>query len=393
MSKILYVTPSLNIGGAEKHVVFLASKFKKGHKVRLLSMFAEGPLINILKNNSIDVEFIAHPYIRISDKILLNNSYNYIQSFFGKKKDKVKLPNDSKVRIMIRERKIKDAIKKFKPDILHVHTLHCSDVLKWGYELGIKKRVFTHHNILSTRHHNQDIARLSKNIEYATDITFVSDFQKTDLIEVLKKDINGPVISPISGFSGNVKNLPEHFPEVVKLGTLSNLAPVKGVAYLLEAINLLYKNGINVKLYIAGDGEYRSHLQEIASSLECSHIVHFMGRLSTTEELDKFYRKIDVFVLPSFSESFGIVLVEAMSYGLPVIASDLPAVKEIISDNCNGLLFHPGDVEGLVQKIKLLAGNDALRKQIISNAIKSYSEKFHVNAIVNNYSGVYSIPL
>ncbi len=103
--------------------------------------------------------------------------------------------------------------------------------------------------------------------------------------------------------------------------------------------------------------------------------INFSGKLNDQELVNK-YQESDIFVLPSTdsSEAFGIVLLEAMACGLPVIASKLPGVRGVFKDNQEGLLIEPGDVKDLSQKLELLI-NDQNKRQDMGVRARIKTEK------------------
>ncbi len=113
----------------------------------------------------------------------------------------------------------------------------------------------------------------------------------------------------------------------------------------------------------------------MAESIGVKDKIIFAGSPSR-EDLPKFYNFADVFVLPSVdkSEAFGIVLLEAMACGKPVVASELFGVRTLVSDN--GFLAEPKSAENLAEKINLILGDEDLRKRMGSNSRKIVEEKY-----------------
>lgn len=139
------------------------------------------------------------------------------------------------------------------------------------------------------------------------------------------------------------------------VGRLSRTHYFKGVELLLRAFkSVLEKNG-GAELLIVGDGDERKNYERVAEKLHISRHVTFLGAVSD-EELPGVYSRASCFVLPSTdtSETFGLVLLEAMASGVPVIASRLPGVDSVVSDGYSGHLIEPGNETELVN-----AMNDA----------------------------------
>ncbi|PDV99087.1 glycosyltransferase family 4 protein [Candidatus Chloroploca asiatica] len=126
----------------------------------------------------------------------------------------------------------------------------------------------------------------------------------------------------------------------------------KGVEVLLTALASLPPN---VRAVIVGDGDLRPVYETSAADLGLAERVHFAGRVSDAE-LPGYYRAADLAVLPSttMGEAFGLVLVEALACGTPVIASDLPGVRTVVTHGDDGLLVPPGDATTLAKALDAL---------------------------------------
>jgi len=159
---------------------------------------------------------------------------------------------------------------------------------------------------------------------------------------------------------------------ILFVGGLDKAHYFKGLEYLLSATEKI-KN--NFKIIIAGSGDLKEEYQKMAESLGIKNKIIFTGSPSR-EDLPKFYNLADVFVLPSIdkSEAFGIVLLEAMACGKPIVASELFGVRTLVTDN--GFLAEPKNSENLAEKINLILENDDLRKKMGVNSRKNIEEKY-----------------
>lgn len=158
---------------------------------------------------------------------------------------------------------------------------------------------------------------------------------------------------PLKSSSGKTKT-------ILYAGVLTRL---KGVHNLIDTLEKLVKNDYDLRLVIAGEGPYKSNLKEQIAKLNLNEQIEFLGHLDQTA-LRKYYRRCDIFVLPSLSEGFGRVIIEAMACGKPVIASAIGGVPELIKNNKTGLLVQPGNVEDIATKIEHLLKNEKLRVEI-----------------------------
>jgi glycosyltransferase involved in cell wall biosynthesis len=119
----------------------------------------------------------------------------------------------------------------------------------------------------------------------------------------------------------------------------------------------------NFKAIIIGDGDLRPAYERQASNMGVKERVHFIGRVSDID-LPGYYRLADVTVLPSVTmgEAFGLVLVESMACGTPVIASNLPGVRKVVEIGVDGYLMKPGDVEDLRAKLQQILSMPELQR-------------------------------
>lgn len=137
---------------------------------------------------------------------------------------------------------------------------------------------------------------------------------------------------------------------------VGHLIENKGVHFLLEALRQLQDRGRNdLQLFLAGDGAWKEYLMEKAQELGLDSKVHFLGVLDKAG-VAQWMRKCDLLVLPSLRESFGIVLIEAMACGKPVVATRCGGPEEIVTDDA-GILVAPGDTEALSEGIEHVLQN------------------------------------
>lgn len=162
--------------------------------------------------------------------------------------------------------------------------------------------------------------------------------------------------------------LPDDARIVLFVGRLIRL---KGIEYLIQAMPQVIATCPNTRLVLVGEGEEGPRLRALARSLGLDGRITFAGGRAHDEVIG-YMRAADVFVLPSLVESFGIVLVEAMSCGLPVVASNVMGIPTLIEDGVNGLLVPPGDARALGGAIRrVLADPPASAAMARANARKA----------------------
>jgi glycosyltransferase involved in cell wall biosynthesis len=141
--------------------------------------------------------------------------------------------------------------------------------------------------------------------------------------------------------------------------------PRKGVKYLLMALNML--PDLNPLLHLAGEfSENNPHFHELKGIIDRYNLrdrVIFHGFLDRLK-LSELYRQADIFVLPSLSEGYGMALAESLSFGLPIVASNVAAIPEMVEDGINALLVRPKDPQALASAIRKLAEDSALRNRM-----------------------------
>jgi glycosyltransferase involved in cell wall biosynthesis len=150
---------------------------------------------------------------------------------------------------------------------------------------------------------------------------------------------------------------------ILFVGGLDRPHYFKGVTVLLDALSRLPNP--HIQLVIVGDGDLRPSFERRTAELGLSNRVHFLGR-APDAELPMYYAAADLLVLPSVTrgEAFGLVLLEAMACGRPVIASDLPGVRHVVRTTGGGELVRAGDAAALAAAMARLAANPTLRQTL-----------------------------
>ena len=156
---------------------------------------------------------------------------------------------------------------------------------------------------------------------------------------------------------------------------VGRLHPVKGVKHLIRAMPLIGQAAPGVTLILLGDGEERQDLEALTRKLNLENFITFKGRVPNAET-PRYMIASDILVLPSLSEGFPVVVLEAMACGLPIVATDVRGLPEIIVSGENGFIVKPEKPEAIAEKALQLLGNDQLRHAIGANnrhKVKQYS--------------------
>lgn len=160
------------------------------------------------------------------------------------------------------------------------------------------------------------------------------------------------------------------------------LIPRKGHIYLLHAFAQLKAKGLSLKLWLAGDGELRDDLLSLVQSLELTENVRFLGQLSQRELLEVYANnKVDAVVLPSLHEGIPVALMEAMSFGIPVVATEVGGVPELLKDGA-GLVAPPKNPKALAEAIARLATDHDLRRAMGRRGRERVEQEFAIHVVV-----------
>jgi glycosyltransferase involved in cell wall biosynthesis len=155
-------------------------------------------------------------------------------------------------------------------------------------------------------------------------------------------------------------------PEEKILLFVGSLRPVKGLRFLIEAMSIVGRLHPEARLLIVGGGKERPRLEDLARRLDLERTVDFIGEVPH-REIASYLAAADMFVLPSLSEGFPNVLLEAMAAGLPIVATNVNGMPEIVEDGSNGFLVDPGDPAAIADRVLALLGDAQISQRISGN--------------------------
>jgi glycosyltransferase involved in cell wall biosynthesis len=176
------------------------------------------------------------------------------------------------------------------------------------------------------------------------------------------------------------------------VGGLDSAHYFKGLSFLTETLGDLSED-TPVRLIVVGDGDLREEYEREVRSMGMEEVVKFAGKVSD-DELPLFYRSADAVILPSLdsSEAFGIVLIEAMSSGKPVLASNLPGVRTVVDQGGAGYVFPVGNKKECLEMIhKLLLDEDTydtLAHHARNRAVDHYSKEIVLKKLIEVYENL-----
>jgi len=353
--RVLQVINSLNIGGAEKLLVDAIPLFKKrGIEMELMLLNGEGtPFFNKLKEQKVIIHTLSNGDTK---KI-----YNPVLIFY-----------------------IIPYLKKY--DIIHVHLFPS---LYW---VALAKLLsFSKVNLLFTEHNTQNRRRKKKYWYYID--RFI--YKKYKVVVSITKEVNDSLKSYLSLNTDKFRiinngidlsrfiDLPSQKTQdgsKIIVMQISSFREQKDQATLIRAMQYVPDN---VVLYLVGDGEKRILCENLANELNLSDRVFFFGiRMDIPELLNS----ADIVVLSSHWEGFGLAIVEGMAAQKPVIASNVPGLKNVVNEA--GLLFTQGDEKDLAGKIISLIDNPDFYSEIAYKCTER-AKQYDINTMVDKYIDIY----
>ncbi len=181
-----------------------------------------------------------------------------------------------------------------------------------------------------------------------------------------------------------IKNM--NLQDKIVLSYVANFHIRKGHKYLIEAILNLKRLYSNIYLMIIGDGKIRNELEKLTKQLDIGNNVIFLGYRSDIPEL---LSVSDIYVHPSLEEGFPLTIIEAMAAGLPVIATTVGGISELIIDGDNGILIPPGNTQALVDAISDLIEHQEKRSALAETGKQYVESNLTDEIMVNKYREVY----
>ena len=172
----------------------------------------------------------------------------------------------------------------------------------------------------------------------------------------------------------------------IAIGTAGSINQGKGVFDLLSAVHSLMEKYPNVRLIFVGDGSERTRLEQEVQRLSMHNKVILCG---VRKDIERMYAAMDIFVLPSTCrEAFGMVLIEAMAMGKPVIATAIGGIPEIIADESNGILVPPGDPDSIAHAIARYIEDGEFSKKVSLKGRAMVEQKFSDEAMGECFENV-----
>ncbi len=174
--------------------------------------------------------------------------------------------------------------------------------------------------------------------------------------------------------------------EKITIGTIGNYSWKKGYEFGLETIRCLADQNPNIKYQIIGRIDKNAPVHKVIRKYQLEENVEFLGEVN---DISPFLNRWTIYFQPSRTEGFGFAILEAMSCGKPIVATNVGGIPELITNKINGLLVSPNDVEDAVTALKLLIADRVLCEQLGVNAKKTALNKFTLTQMVDNHEKLY----
>lgn len=288
-------------------------------------------------------------------------------------------------------RKIRAQIKHVKPQLIHIHGTRAGALARLA-AIGLNIPViYTEH--LWTKEFHLDNRFLN--------FLHFSGYWFLDLFTNLNIAVSGAVKEFLidSGISrdGKIKIIyngiepARHSADIFRheeilIGTVGTLNHNKGIQFLIRALPLIRKEFPTARLEIIGDGPYKKNLVQEVKKCKLGSAVKFVGFVA---DVERYLSKFDCYVQPSLSESFGLAIVQAMSLGLPVVATHTGGIPEIITQGITGFLIPPKKPRIIAESvIEILRDKEKARK-MGQTARKEVQIKFNLKDMMSEIEKVY----
>ncbi|GAB6163865.1 hypothetical protein JCM12298_30250 [Desulfothermus naphthae] len=286
--------------------------------------------------------------------------------------------------------KLLKIIKKEKPDIIHVHSRRGADL--WG---GLAAKLTKTKSVITRRVDNpenryllqikysffDEIVSISKGIEK---ILKKQGIKKRIKIIPSAVDYNFYKQKCNKNFFLKEFSLPKN---VLTVGMIAQFIPRKGHEFLIETVPHIVKQIPFVVFLLFGKGPL---LNKIKIKIEKYHLENYIKIIGFRWDLEKIIPCLDLIVHPAFMEGLGVSLIQASSASVPIVASAIGGIPEIVHHNENGLLFKKGDKKDFINKIVFLLKNKSIRQEMGLKGREIVKKYFSIENMVQNYISLYS---
>ncbi|MDE1493765.1 glycosyltransferase family 4 protein [Xenorhabdus bovienii] len=363
MNVVYVITKADEIGGAQVHVRDLAHAMKKDNHNVTVIVGEDGALVKQLK--AMGVQTIILPSL---------------------------IRNISPLKDILCAYQLRKIINHIKPDIVTLHSSKAGIVGRLALIFSQIPVIFTAHGWAFAEGINERKRKTFIFIEwlfsYLVDkIITVSHQDKTLALKykISSEDKQIVIHNGIPDFENNINNLSNSKTDnIIRIITVARFSEQKDHSTLLKSFSLLKNKNWNLTL--VGKGPLLPSIKNLAEELKIADKVSFLGERHDVEELLK---KSDIFILSSDWEGLPISIIEAMKQSLPVIASDVGGINELVQNNESGFLIKRKDYIHMKEKLEILIENESMRKEMGIQARKKYISDFTFNQMFTKTLNLY----
>lgn len=299
--------------------------------------------------------------------------------------------------------KLARLLRQQRPAIVHTHTAKAGTLGRIAARMaGVPIVIHTFHGHTFSGYFSPAATRLFLAIERrlastSTKIVTVSEGQR---LELLRLQIGTPeqVVAIPLGLEldcllrseirrGELRQQLGIPPETALIGVVARLVPIKDIATFLEAASDLRRSRPDVQFLIVGDGELRSSLMQQARTLGLERCAHFLG---WQRDIAAIYADLDLVTLSSLNEGTPVCLIEAMAAGLPVVATRVGGVPDLIEHGKTGLLVPPKDPKALSMAMKTLLDDPGRRREMGRLGRETVYPKYSDGALLDRIDRLYA---
>ncbi|MDS1028966.1 glycosyltransferase family 4 protein [Bacillota bacterium LX-D] len=295
---------------------------------------------------------------------------------------------------------IEEAIKLFKQyksfHIIHAHdwlSAYAGRVLKHAYTLPL---IATIHATEAGRNQglHTDDQRYINSIEWwltyeAWKVIVCSSYMRNEVQSLFQLPADKIKVIPNGVDQRKFTRNTDNHPKEKIIFFVGRLVREKGVQILLEAAPAILANEPSAQFWIAGNGPMEQELKQQARALGIEHRVNFLGYINA-EMRDRIFRRVSLAVFPSLYEPFGIVTLEAMAAGVPVVVSDTGGMGQIVTHGVNGLKAYPGNSQSLAINVIQALKNHVLQQELKKNGLLLIDKVYNWDKIAFQTRKVYS---
>jgi glycosyltransferase involved in cell wall biosynthesis len=381
--KILFYNHTGQVSGAERMLLMILSRLDRDRFSSLVVCPEQGPLQEMIKDLDVATECVNGLEARFTWRV--NTLVRYCKSFFG----------------VIRQ--LRRRVVAARPDLLHANSIR-SGLVATAATIGLGTSVVWHLHDLLPRHPLSTAIRIFATVSKRTRMIAVSQAVATNFRGRLARLLEDRVSVILNSIDLEEFQLDETAKRKIRgelrfrksdlaIGIVGQITPRKGQLELLRAFSKALTEVPNSVLLIVGapmfnrDDEYLELLKRTSAELGIASKVRILGSRS---DIGAVMQALDLLVVNSSAEPFGLVILEAMACGTPVLATAVDGIPEIITHDENGWLVRAGDEQALTNAIAHLYPRSLLRERLAERGRHDVAARFSVERYMTELQGFYS---